>query len=410
MSGFRASDHISRFTRCHLGWARAASFGCLAAAAFVACHGGAQVLTVSQGNVDGRYLDFHPTNVTLPTQPLDTQTKQELIRIMDAEQGFAMRPIPKGKHGIVLHANGAMNPVGSDYASALRELGTSVKPGDRVVVSDMHIEGNRMVFDLNGGPEKKHRFLRHIEIGTGGVMTPMARDDGSEPAGSRLTLLFDKSIPALTGTQVKQLLAPIVDFGVKTPIEAYTDTLPPVLKQSILDHHVLVGMDTRMVISALGQPDSKSRERDGDMPFEEWIYGEAPHDVQFVRINGNRVIRVEIAKVGQPPVIRAENEMGDYWSTNSDVQVKTVNLGDADPASRNNPDKAPSAPPSLRRPGETIPADKDTPQMGKVQFPKPKPDTQPQSNPDDQKTPPDAAPDSTSPSSTPTAAPDSSSH
>ena len=296
---------------------------------------------------------------------------------MDAEQGFAMRPLPKGTHGIVLHANGAMNPVGSDYASALRELGVSVKPGDRVIVSDMRIVGNRMIFELNGGPEKKHRFLRHIEIGAGGGMTsPVVRDDGSEPSGSRLTLLFDKSIPALTGTQIKQLLAPIVDFNVKTPLEAYTDTLPPALKQAILDHHVLVGMDTRMVLSALGQPDNKSREREGDMPFEEWIYGEAPHDVQFIRINGNRVIRVEIAKVGQVPEIRAENEMGDYWSTNSDVAERKINMGDADPASRNNPDKAPAAPPSLRRPGETLPTDKEIPQMGKVQFPKQKPDEQ----------------------------------
>ena len=36
------------------------------------------------------------------------------------------------------------------------------------------------------------------------------------------------------------------------------------------------------------------------MPFEEWIYGTPPEEVDFVRINGNRVIRVEIAKDGRP--------------------------------------------------------------------------------------------------------------
>ena len=39
------------------------------------------------------------------------------------------------------------------------------------------------------------------------------------------------------------------------------------------------------------------------MPFEEWIYGQPPKPVEFVRINGNRVIRVEIAKVGETPQI-----------------------------------------------------------------------------------------------------------
>ena len=55
-----------------------------------------------------------------------------------------------------------------------------------------------------------------------------------------------------------------------------------------------------MVMFAKGQPNSKSREMDGQMPFEEWIYGTPPEEVDFVRINGNRVIRVEIAKEGQP--------------------------------------------------------------------------------------------------------------
>src|SRR5882757_4567900 len=99
MSGFRASFHIPSFTRCPVRRARTVSLGCLALVAFAVSPAGAQVLTVSQGEVAGQNLDFHPTNVTLSSQPLDAQTRQELIRIMDAEQGFAMRPIPKGKHG-----------------------------------------------------------------------------------------------------------------------------------------------------------------------------------------------------------------------------------------------------------------------------------------------------------------------
>jgi hypothetical protein len=100
----------------------------------------------------------------------------------------------------------------------------------------------------------------------------------------------------LTAAQVKALLAPLISFDVKTPIQAYTDTLPTPLKNAILDHKVLVGMNTEMVMFAKGQPNSKSREMDEQMPFEEWIYGTPPEEVDFVRINGNRVIRVEIAR------------------------------------------------------------------------------------------------------------------
>jgi hypothetical protein len=129
-------------------------------------------------------------------------------------------------------------------------------------------------------------------------------------------------------------------------------------------------MSTEMVVYAMGEPQQKIREREGQMPFEEWIYGEAPKPIEFVRINGNRVIRVEVAEVGKPPVIRAENEMGDYWSSNAPPNQRTAKMGDQDPGDEAK-QTARKAPPSLRLPGETLPTDndKDHPVMGPVQFP-----------------------------------------
>jgi len=178
-------------------------------------------------------------------------------------------------------------------------------------------------------------------------------------------------VPDMTGMQVEALVKPIVDFNLKNPVQAYADTLPPWLKKSIMDHQVLVGMNTDMVIASLGQPRSKVREREGQMPFEEWIYGEPPDPVQFVRINGNRVIRVEVAKVGESPEIRTENEMGDYWDKQAGQNTRVVKLGDQAPA-QPGAESGAHKPPSLRLPGETLPADSNpaTPQMGPVQFPK----------------------------------------
>ena len=132
---------------------------------------------------------------------------------------------------------------------------------------------------------------------------------GRNRRGARLTLTFKEQIPELTGADVKALLAPLISFDVKTPIQAFTDTLPPKLKEAILDHNVMVGMSTEMVLFALGPPQSKTREMDGQMPFEEWIYGAPPKPVEFVRINGNRVIRLEVAKVGEAPEIFTKDEV-----------------------------------------------------------------------------------------------------
>ena len=189
-------------------------------------------------------------------------------------------------------------------------------------------------------------------------MGPVVQDTGEQATGARLTLEFKGRIPELTGAHVKALLAPLISFDVKTPIQAFTDTLPPKLKDAILDHNVLVGMSTDMVLFAMGQPQRKIREVDGQMPFEEWIYGAPPKPVQFVRINGNRVIRVEIAKVGEPPVIFTKDEVEGMMRTDgtplvaAEDHTHVVKMGDV----TRDPDKeAPAPPPTLTSAGEKLP-------------------------------------------------------
>ena len=168
-------------------------------------------------------------------------------------------------------------------------------------------------------------------------------------------------------------------------MQAFTDTLPPKLKDAILNHHVMVGMSTDMVLFAKGQPDNKSREMEGQMPFEEWIYGKPPKDVEFVRINGNRVIRVEVAKMGQAPVIFTKDEVEGLMRTDgtpleaSAIQYRAPSRWEMRNATPTH--EAPAAPPSLRNPGEKIPSDDDKDKasgrvgvMKPVQFPKPKSD------------------------------------
>jgi hypothetical protein len=361
-------------------------------------------------NVDRRYRQIEPTNISLPATQLDAKTRLELIRFLQSDQGFAMRPFPRGHKGLTLVANGKLEPAGEAYLNMVTVNGLSAKPGDRLVISDVKIEHEKMIFELNGGPDARHRFLRHVQVGAGPDMNPVVQQgDEQEPVGSRLTLTFKDHIPELTGKQVEALLAPLISFEVKTPIQAFTDTLPPILKEAILDHNVLVGMSTDMVLFAKGQPQSKIREMDGQMPFEEWIYGRAPNDIEFVRVNGNRVIRVEIAKVGKPPVIFTKDEVEGLMRTDGTPLslerpgTRTVQMGDVD----RDPDKqAPAPPPSLRKPGETIPADdgKDTRVgvMKPVQFPKQTPDDEPNARPNSQA---DSTQSSQPPSSQPAATP-----
>ena len=126
---------------------------------------------------------------------------------------------------------------------------------------------------------------------------------GERPTGTRITLLFEGPTPRLTAAELKSLLEPVLDFGVKSSEQAYADTLPEPIKKAIESHEILVGMNKRMVLAALGQPESKMRERAQDSNtgevFEEWVYGHTPQTIRFVRFRGDRVHPVENRGTGE---------------------------------------------------------------------------------------------------------------
>ncbi len=368
--------------RKHLGIAAMAAAGWLACGTLAS----AQIFVVQQEHVPGVPV-FQPTNVELKQQPLTARGHQELITALASEQGFARRPLPLGSHGLVLHANGPLSPDGSDYVQSLQHNGISAKAGDRVVITDVRIEPKRIIFEFNGGPEKKHKLLRHVSVGVGGAEMPLAADNGSTPVGSRLTLVFPNKVPEMTPDQLKALIRPVLDFDVKTPVEAYTETLPPKIKNAILQHQVLVGMDRKMVTYALGQPERKVREQEGGAPFEEWIYGETPKPIQFVRFVNNRVVRVETAKFGEALVVRDKDETDGYLGN---PNTRDVQMGDRQVGASG--DMARKQAPSLRLPGEELPQSP----MQPVNMPADSNKPQPLPPPPGQGQPP---PDSTSPQS-----------
>ena len=339
--------------------------------------------------VDRQYQQIKPTQVELPTTLMSEKARFDILRTMQSEQGFAMRPLPKGHKGLTLEANGKLEPAGEAYLNMVTTQGMSTKPGDRVVITNVKVDREKIVLELNGGPDAKHRFLQHVSIGMGGGNeNPVVA--AAEPAsGSRLTLAFKDHVPEITGAQVKQLLAPLISFDVKTPVQAYTDTLPKALKDAILGHQALVGMNTDMILFSLGQPKSKQHEMDGQMPIDVWIYGVTPDPVTFVHINGNRVIKVEVARVGKPIEAFTEDVVSPMLladGRSTEEQPKNVRVAREGDVQRDPDRQAPAPPPTLGPPSDSsspLPAP-DAQVMKPVHFPPKRPETQPGANPDDQ--------------------------
>ena len=178
--------------------------------------GRAQVFVVGEkSSMADTSVDFHPTRVELPSTHITERGRRELVRDLEAEQGFAHRALPLGD-SLVLMANGNLQPGGDAYKQMLYKKGTSASPGDRVAITTVTVKEDRIIFDLNGGPYLKHRWLRHIDLND----TPMVADDGAQVTGCRVTLLFEGGLPDISAPEVKALLDPIIDFGVKSGAEA----------------------------------------------------------------------------------------------------------------------------------------------------------------------------------------------
>lgn len=302
---------------------------------------------------------FTPTNLPLSTDKLGERGRRELIRNLVAEQGFAHRPLPIGV--ISLKANGDLSPAGDKYRQMIFQKGQSAAAGDRVVITALNIKGDQLVFDFNGGPYAKHRFLSHIQLND----NPVTQTTGEQPMGSRITLVFPGGIPDISAPEVKSLLEPLVDFGVKSGEQAYADTLPPRLRDAIAAHEVLVGMDHRMVLASLGSPERKVREQGGETNgavYEEWIYGHVPQTVKFIRFKGDRVAVVEIAELGKPLQIRDKNELEE---AEVPANTRVIAMGDRVPGHGEDDGAGQAPPPTLRLPGEAAPANA----QGKVQYP-----------------------------------------
>jgi hypothetical protein len=133
-----------------------------------------------------------------------------------------------------------------------------------------------------------------VQISMGGTTT--AGPDYGKAAqpnnGTAIVIRFKDSIGDITSSQLKKLLAPVLDFEKHSAAENYIDTLPPETQQAIKEKKAIEGMDPEAVILALGRPLRKTRETKDDNEQETWQYGDPPGRVIFVTFASLKVIRV----------------------------------------------------------------------------------------------------------------------
>jgi hypothetical protein len=229
---------------------------------------------------------------------LQDQSKLNLIRGVSGEFAKALKSLPAGKEGFLVNVGQPMRFELLDRAVATH--GAAINSGDNVQITKLDFRAHTIVVDVNGGGRGKRRSWRdRIQVGVGGIPTSGTPQETGPPGidpgvGSTIYLEFAKTIPDLSPEDLKKVLSPLMDFSRQRSASVqWADTLPPEMKKAIQDRRPALGMDREEVVAAIGKPEHKVRERDTEgYDIEDWIYGQPPSKIIFVRFRGERVTSI----------------------------------------------------------------------------------------------------------------------
>lgn len=240
---------------------------------------------------------------------LTVQGKLALVRGMVADIGIARQVFPRGEKPVIVAADGRV--LNEQFVlRAATQMSPAAKPGQRMQITAIHFHAKSILLELNGGFTKTH-WYDHLQIGMGAGTTPVAQ--AQVESGSEILVKFPAGVPAtLTTAQLKQTLSGVLDWNLQQTFSAAVGVrLPPKVVNAINHHQVLVGMSRGMVLAAKGRAGEKYHESDAKtgVEYTDWVYGHPPGDTTFVRLVGDRVVRVIDYKANGTKVVRVAPEV-----------------------------------------------------------------------------------------------------
>ncbi|HEX4003601.1 MAG TPA: hypothetical protein VHX36_13200 [Candidatus Acidoferrales bacterium] len=225
--------------------------------------------------------------------PLQGSSRILLIRYVDGEFAKAVQPLASGRKGFKVRVGKPINK--QSLSDAVRLYGLAASPGDVVQITGMEFRTDEILIQINGGGKKHFHLRDHLQFGVGDLSSPPPPSAPQQPAGATLVLDYGRPLPDMNADDLKHDLGVFLDFSKEHSAAVnWIDTIPPQFKDAIQDHRAVVGMDSEMVLAAMGRPDHKVRERDpSGTETEDWIYGSPPARTTFVTFVGDNVIRVK---------------------------------------------------------------------------------------------------------------------
>jgi hypothetical protein len=232
-----------------------------------------------------------------PAEKLTWEDRVELTRGLTAEYAKVKVLLPRSKKDLEFNADGTYDK--KAWSDVAKESGPAARTGDLVQVTKISIEDDKLVLQINGGYKGGRKWYQGVQVGVNnGPMSPVSTNDSNAPGGTSIVLLFHKPLEPIKASEIKKMLAPVLDFEKRSVTEIYSETLPPEVQQAIKEKRAREGMTREQVIMAMGKTSNKSRETKDGVDVEDWVYGQAPGRITFVTFQGDKVVKVKEAYAG----------------------------------------------------------------------------------------------------------------
>jgi len=223
------------------------------------------------------------------------QDRVEITRGISAEYATVKVLLPRSRKPLEFNSDGTWDK--NAWGEIAKTTGPAARTGDLVQITKVEIGADRIDLQINGGYKGGKHWYQGVQISGGmggaGNSRPISQNDSNAVAGTALVLLFHKPLEPIKASEIKKILAPVLDFEKRTVTEVYSESLPPAVQKAIKDKHVLEGMTRDQVLMAVGRPQHKSRETADGIETEDWVYGIPPGKITFVTFIGDKVTKVK---------------------------------------------------------------------------------------------------------------------
>jgi hypothetical protein len=225
---------------------------------------------------------------------LSLEDRIELTRGLTAEYASVKVLLPRSKKPLEFNAQTSTYDK-KEWTAIARESGPAARTGDNVQITKVEISEDHLVLQINGGFKGGRKWYDGVQVSGGGTApVPIANGDSNAPGGTSILVSFHKSLEGMKASEVKKLLAPVLEFDPHSVTQIYSETLPPEMQKAIKEKRALIGMDRDQVRMALGQATHRERSTSPDgMDLEDWVYGKPPGKITFVTFTGDKVTKVK---------------------------------------------------------------------------------------------------------------------